>query len=145
MKPVLLVLCILSVVACNSEKKLRNDECGQFADWSNKSGDALGTAVPDSEKAAADTNEKRAAVHRKLAEGARKSAKTSIPFKDAHVRGLATRHLAAFDEIALALDHQASAWEKGDGEEQKKAIQEEMTAKGKQVAVSKEWLSGCRL
>jgi hypothetical protein len=139
------LLWVVAIGACNPQKEARNKECGEFAAWSNTTGAPLAKAVPDVEKSAADTNEKRAAMYRKLAEGARQSAKTTVPFKDPHVKDLATRHLAVFEEIAVALDRQADAWQKGDSAASTKALQEEMDAKAKHNAISTEWLKGCRI
>jgi hypothetical protein len=129
---------------CNPGKEARNKECHEFADWSNKTGIPLATAVPENEKTPA-TNDGKAAMYKKLAEGARKAAAASIPFKDPHVRDLATRHLAVFEEVAGALDRQADAWQRGDRAAADKALKEELAAKGKHQTISNEWMKGCRL
>jgi hypothetical protein len=141
--PCIALAAVALVTACNPDKEVRNRECGEYAEWSNHSGDPITAAVPDAEKQAADTNEKRAAFYRKLAEGARQAAKGPIPFQNEYVRGLAVRQLQAFEEVATSLDHQAEAWQAGDAELQKKAAQEEMAAKAKQTAVADEWQRLC--
>lgn len=136
-----------ALLACNREKELRNKECGDFAEWSNHVGDPLGNAVPEAEKsaAAAHSHEQQAAVYRRLAEGARTSAQASIPFTDPYVKDLAARRLKVFDGVAIALDHQADAWAKGDNEAVNRGLLEEMDAKKGAGAIASEWLNKCRL
>lgn len=140
-----LVLVALVLVACNPGKERRNKECGDWADWSNHVGDPVANAVTPAEKTAATTGEAQAAVCRKLAEGARKAAKTVIPFTDPYVRELATRWTATWDGVALALDHQAEAWSKGDKPAFEKAAKEEMDATAPRKAISDDWMHKCRL
>jgi hypothetical protein len=139
----LVVTTALALLACNPGKQQRNKECSDWADWSNHTGDPIAQAVPDSEKSAATTNEAQAAVYRKLADGARKSAKSSIPFTDPYVKELATRWLKVYDALAIALDHEADAWASGDKDAINKALHEEMDAKTPQKAIGDEWMSNC--
>jgi hypothetical protein len=141
----LLAFAAIGLLACNREKQQRNKECGDWADWSNHAGDPIVQAVPDSEKAAATTNDAQAAVCRKLADGARKSAKASIPFSDPYVKELATRWLKVYDAVAVALDHQAAAWAAGDKDAEIKALREEMDAKAPMKALADEWMNKCQL
>ena len=148
MKPRAILLGVVAIallISCNRQKEVRNKECTEFADWSNKLGKPIGEAVPDSEKAAATTNEKQSAMYRKLAEGARKSAKTPIPFQDPYVKGLGERELRVYDEVAVTLDHQADAWAKGDKEASAKAMREEIDAKARFKPITDEWMTKCRL
>jgi hypothetical protein len=141
----LVIFATVALLACNREKEVRNRQCGEFSAWSNHVGDPLAQAVPDSEKAAADTNDKQSAVYRKLAAGARKSAQTVIPFTDPYVKDLAARQLKIFDDTALALEHEADAWAKGDKDAEKNALQEEMGAKAAGKPLMDEWLNKCSL
>jgi hypothetical protein len=140
-----LALVLLALAACNPEKELRNKECHDYADWSNHAGDALAGAVPNSEKTIATTNAQEAAIYRRLAEGARQSARGANPFKDPYVRDLAQKRLAIFDAVAVALDHQADAWQKGDKVAIQAALQEELTAQSQAKPLSDEWLHHCTL
>jgi len=141
---ILLAVLVLGASGCNRAKELRNKECEDFAEWSNRTGDPMGQSVSEAEKQAADTNEKRASMFRKYAEGARKASKGSIPFKDPYVHGLAERTLAVYVDVAVALDEQAAGWEKGDGEAVKRAVSKEVDAKARQKPISDEWMSHCR-
>lgn len=82
-----MVFLVTALGGCDGAKKLRNKECGEFADWSNKLGQPVVDAVSESEKKAATTYEQQAAVSRKLADGARKAAQAPIPFTDPFVKG----------------------------------------------------------
>ena len=142
--PLLLAFAVLLLLACNREKDLRNKECADWADWSNHAGDPLANAVPEAEKSAAVSNEARAAMYRKLAEGARKAAKGPVPFTDPFVRSLAERRLKTLDARALILDREADAWAKGDRDGAMKAMGEEMDA-SVEKAISDDWMNHCRL
>jgi hypothetical protein len=140
-----IALALLAVTACDREKEVRNKECHDYAEWSNHVGDPLAHAVPDSEKSVARTNAQEAAVYRRLAEGARQSARSPVPFTDPYVRGLAIKRLAVFDAIAVALDHQADAWVKGDKAAIQRALDEELSAQSQAQPLFDEWLHHCTL
>jgi len=139
-----LVVALLAA-ACNPEKKLRNEECQAYSDWSNHAGDALAAAVPDSDKTAATTNAQEAAIYRRLAAGARQCAAAANPFKDPYVRDLAHQRLAILDAVAVALDHQADAWQKGDKAAIQRALEEELAAQSRAKPLADEWMLHCRL
>lgn len=143
----LAVLAVTVLGACDGAKKLRNKECEDFSDWSNKLGQPLADAVPEAEKRGATTNEQQAAVCRKLAEGARKAASIPIPFTDPFVKGLAGRRLDNYRGVAGALDRQADAWAKGDKEALAKAQIDEIGPAGSGGAneVMKDWQQSCRV
>lgn len=144
MKRVVLVV-FVATLACNPARDRRNKECGEWADWSNHVGDPVAAAVPESEKLAAKTGEAQAAVCRKLATAARKAAQTAIPFQDPWVKDLATRFVKTWDGVAIALDHQADAWSKGDKAAFEKAAREEMDAMAPRKALTDDWMNKCRL
>jgi hypothetical protein len=135
----------LVVAACNPEKELRNKECQAYSDWSNHAGDALVASVPDSDKSAATTNAQEAAIYRRLAAGARQCAAAANPFKDPYVRDLAHQRLAIYDKVAVALDHQADAWGKGDKAAIQRALEEELAAQSQSKPLADEWMLHCRL
>lgn len=128
---------------CNREKALRKKECAAFADWHNHVGEPIASAVPDAEKAAATTNEKQAAVYRKLAAGARAAARQPNPFTDPYVKSLADRDLKSYDSLAVALDHEADAWARGDKDAESAALREEMSVKGTSQPLMDEWMNHC--
>jgi hypothetical protein len=135
----------LLAAACDPEKALRNEECKAYSEWSNHAGDMLAAAVPDSDKSAAATNAQEAAIYRRLAAGARICAGAANPFKDPYVRDLAHQRLAIFDAVALALEHQAEAWQKGDKAAIQRALDEELAAQAKARPLADEWRVHCRL
>lgn len=142
-RSVTVVCLLLAVGGCDREKELRSDECRAYGDWVSHAGDAMARAVPPSDKSAATTNAQEAAVYRRLAEGARESARTSIPFKDPLVKDLAYRRLKVFDAVAVALDHQADAWARGDKAAIQKALDEELRAQAQAPLLYDEWRHSC--
>jgi hypothetical protein len=141
----LALLALTTCSACDREKEVRNRECRDFDDWSSHAGDAFAQAVPDSEKTVARTNAQEAAIYRRLAEGARQSARTPIPFTDPYVRDLALKRLAIFDAVAVALDHQADAWARGDKTAIQRALDEELSAQSRAPPLFDEWRHHCTL
>src|SRR5579859_4610196 len=130
--------------ACDPAQELRNEECKAYSEWSNHAGDLLAAAVPDSEKSVATTNAQEAAIYRRLAAAARTCAAAANPFKEPYVRDLAHQRLAVFDALAVALDHQADAWQKGDKAAIQRALDEELAAQAKLPPLSDEWLHHCK-
>ncbi len=135
---------LVTLAACSAENSRRNEECVAFADWSNKLAQPVGAAGLGAGKAA-ETGHDRASSLRKLALGARTTAQTPFPFKDPFVKDLAIRRRKVFEAVAVALDHEADASDRGDKNAQSKAFAEEQDASKYTQDIMEVWLNNCRL